>query len=115
MPFSLQRSAGLSEGPGRSMTAQWRNHIQSPHRPGRAQARTSSSYHVLGDRSLANLDAELEHSPWMRGAPRAGLAVLIRPNQITNFALQWRAALISNAIAETSGSPDSTIGELWSA
>jgi hypothetical protein len=30
------------------------------------------------DSGLADVDAELEHSPWTRGTPQNGLAALIR-------------------------------------
>ena len=33
--------------------------------------------HVFGDRGLANFDAKLEDSPWIRGAPQRGLARLM--------------------------------------
>jgi hypothetical protein len=54
--------------------------------PGRGR-RTSSSHHVLGDRSLADFDAELEQLTMnpRRTPERVGAAHL--PNQVTNLAL----------------------------
>jgi hypothetical protein len=39
--------------------------------------RFSSPDHVLGHAGLSDTDAELESSPWIRGAPHSGLAMLI--------------------------------------
>ena len=39
--------------------------------------RVSSPDHVFGDAGLADLDADLSNSPWIRGAPHSGLAMLI--------------------------------------
>src|SRR3977135_1379967 len=39
--------------------------------------RTSSLGHIFSHARLSDRDVELEHSPWIRGAPHSGLAMLI--------------------------------------
>src|SRR5260370_20165274 len=39
--------------------------------------RSSSPGHVLGHAGLSDFDASLRSSPWIRGAPHSGLAMLI--------------------------------------
>src|ERR1700726_3461332 len=39
--------------------------------------RPSTPDHILGHAGLTDIDAELRSSPWMRGAPQRGFAMLI--------------------------------------
>jgi hypothetical protein len=53
--------------------------------------RSSPSHHLLGDRSLADFDAELKEShQWIRGAPQERVGGVHLPNQFTNLAIyRW--------------------------
>ena len=88
MPFSLQRSAGLSEMTREiNVNSLAQSYPKSSSTRRRSGARLSSLHHVLGELSLTHLDAELERSPWIRGAPHRGAGGAHPPNQITYFAL----------------------------
>ena len=57
--------------------------------PGRRR-RTSSSHHVLGNRGLAYLDAELEQLAMDPGGTPERIGVAHLPNQMTSLPIYWR-------------------------
>ena len=77
--LQYQQSIEQSEGDGRNH--EWvhgRDTVSMimQERPPTLEWRPPTLCHILGDRGLPDIDAELE-TPWMRGAPQSGYAMLM--------------------------------------